>query len=490
MAKRRALGMGLMAMGDVLSRLFEQQDRQKATRANQEADDARGAANAASAQQTKTADDILKDFLGKNPNTAQSYLGIEKAPGDVTGPVSKDIAGATSLNEAMTDASTVGRYRGEGGRTDAVSNFQGRPNPSKDGLTLPSRNIGSEARPEITTLLAEAKAKREALMAEAEASAPVEKVTSMGPDGSTKDTYVSKRKLAGQSVTSGLSSQRQGELEGIKATAAQPGKTAAEVANMKGTFGQRFMEESKIATMKAAVELDKVAKQAAMTGNKNAVASAKEATAGLLQMEEIIALATQINQVFPEGGIDTAAGIKNSISQLPYVGMTLGGLMNTASGAALSKLTGDKSIPGKINKLEGLRRAAAIAAIRAAGDTRPSNADVDGIISSIPGAFESAEATKSKAQTMRDTMTLIPNLVAAHPELVGDGKGKALIDMAMVEAQKLTKNRAFMGSPDSQKMPPQAPGKPPNPLQSAQEKLKLLKMGQTMKPAPSHGGGR
>lgn len=268
--------------------------------------------------------------------------------------------------------------------------------------------------------------------------------------------------------------QKTGEEAGLGATSTdRTARTIKETNETnKGTFDEKFFEEQKMENMKAAIQLKKekdallfkLAEEGRSADAKELNSMVSASTAAILSLNEIMAHATEINAGYQEGGIDTYAGLKDAAGQVPLIGSALSKGMTTASAAVASHMGDDPSIPRKVNVLEGLRREAAIAAIRAAGDPRPSDADVLGVIPSIPGAFESLEATASKAQRLRDSLTMIPTLLANNPGL----KGKALLDMAMAEAAKKSTERATSGGAGNrptgagllQRTTPQAGGPP------------------------------
>lgn len=238
------------------------------------------------------------------------------------------------------------------------------------------------------------------------------------------------------------------------------GKEEADAGNFDAQLGRevkktktldplKFVQESKLANMRAAVELNKqkeylvfeLAQKSAFEDAKAVKNASEEAANLVLSMTELSALAFEVNKDYKEGAIDTMAGFKQAATQLPWVGNALGTALNTAGAASQSYLSNDPSFPRKVQNLEGRRRAAAIAAIRAAGDPRPSDADVAGVIGSIPGAFESLESSAAKAGVFRDAVTLIPELMARSPGM----RGKALLDAALVEAQKRSTDRAVAG---------------------------------------------
>ena len=136
--------------------------------------------------------------------------------------------------------------------------------------------------------------------------------------------------------------------------------------------------------------------------------------------------------------MDAYAGLKQVFDSLPYIGRSVSDLMTTlgATGTALADM--DPTIVRKIMRLQGLRREQAIAMIRAAGDPRPSDADVIGVLPSLPGPFESREQTAEKIAFMRDRTLAIPELLAENPGL----RGKALLDAASARATARAGSRA------------------------------------------------
>lgn len=256
------------------------------------------------------------------------------------------------------------------------------------------------------------------------------------------------------------------------------GKEEADATNFDAQLGREvkrtntlnpieFRQQEKLANMRATVELEKqkkyltheLATRAEFARATQVNDMALEASKLVLQMTELTSLAAEINAGFQEGAVDTYAGIRNAFGSLPYVGGSISQGMATASAAIDSMTTGDKSIARKVNNLEGMRRAAGIAAIRAAGDPRPSNADVEGVIGSIPGAYESLEATAAKSARFRDSLILLPEIMTANPGI----KGKALLDIALAEATKRSNRRAIEGGNATPPKPtdPRTPTSPP-----------------------------
>lgn len=243
-----------------------------------------------------------------------------------------------------------------------------------------------------------------------------------------------------------------------------PAALAREVTKENTLNPIKFIQEQKLANMRAAVDLRKqkdfltheLITKRDFEAAKATNAMATEASKLVLQMTELTTLAADINASYSEGGVDTYAGLRNAVGSLPYLGNAMSGGMATASASVQSMMSGDKTLPRKVNNLEGMRRAAAIAAIRAAGDPRPSDADVSGVIGSLPGAFESLEATVAKSNRFRDSVVMLPEIMAAHPGVAG----KALLDLALAEAQKRSQARASAspsGTPTEQRGQPAPP---------------------------------
>lgn len=226
MAMRRALGRGIQAGSEMLGKLFEQQDQEKEI-AKRQTDLAMLQAKLKDmAIPDELAKGVLQKWYESNPNSARENYKIKQDPRDITGPIAEGIAKTDSMNKALTPEDVVGQYRSAGGNMNGVTNWQGTPNPSQGKGTLSSRNIGTEAAPDIQQLLAQRKAHNDALLAEA--SVPTEKVTIKNPDGSTTDKFVSKRDAA--TYQTGLSAPQEGANKGIEATAAAPGIGAGQAA--------------------------------------------------------------------------------------------------------------------------------------------------------------------------------------------------------------------------------------------------------------------
>lgn len=482
MALRRALAGGLRAAGLALADHYQNKQESDLALERQRQDDARQLAIQLELEKLRHKNSVRSEYLKSNHLAAAEELGVTRKNEDVAAPIAESIGKADSLEKAPTQEDISSQYKAGGGRETLDSrNFT-----SRGGRLTFDENPGGAG--VLAGLQAQGDSRRKMLTDEA--NKPDTSVEVTNQDGSKTTKFVSKR--TGGEYQTGLSAKREGELEGEKAVAGEPGKTQAENANLKGTFDERFRQEQKMAAMRAAIELDAWKKKNAVTAGKEALKAADAATAGVLQMEEIIALATEVNKGNMIGVSDVYSGARNAIGQLPWVGTALGGLMDTANATTTAMKDGDPTLIAKTNQLQALRRAAAIAVIKAAGDPRPSNADVDGVINSIPGAGESAFATKTKAQAMRDTLTLVPEILKGNPHLLGredmeTGNGLVVLQMAMREAQKRAGTRATSGrNPDPVENPavkklgaarqngPAAapPAPPPTPKQlTPQEKL-------------------
>lgn len=466
MATRRRIGRGLQAAGDVLGDYFAQKQRSDAAAQAAEADDERARKQAIDIANMQHGKALDLEFLKQNPTSLAERLGRPRPNRDVASPIAEGIGKADSLEKALTNEDVTNQYRTGGGRETLDSRNFRRAGPV----------LSSDPNPGGASVLADlqgqANSKRDMLTREAEM--PDTSVEVANEDGSKSTKFVSKRK--GGEYTTSLTAKQQGINEGVKEVAAAPGKIEATNAINKGTFDEKFRQEQKVAAMKAALEVENWKKINALKAGPVALKAATAATAGILQMEEIIALAVEVNKGNQMGVSDIYSGAKNAISQVPYVGPAVGGLMDTANATAAAFKDWDPSLIAKTNQLQSLRRAAAISVIRAAGDPRPSNADVDGVINSIPGAGESAYATALKSQTMRDTLTMVPEILKAHPELVGrddaeTGNGLRVIQLAQAEAAKRADKRAKSGRNEiPPEAPPEAPTAPAS-LETARTKL-------------------
>jgi hypothetical protein len=225
-----------------------------------------------------------------------------------------------------------------------------------------------------------------------------------------------------------------------------PAQLERKVAEFERMSPLEFAQFEKERRLQAAIDLNKeitIAKQkAAMEADTNAMKMlqnmANEAAMGVQAIEEISALAADINWRYDEGTIDTYAGMKDAVGSLPMIGDSLRGGMSTASGWIAGKVDNDPTLPRKISRLEGLRREAAIKLIRMAGDPRPSDADVKGVIPVLPGAMESKQATAEKTQYIRDVTTALPQVMAENPGITGI----ALLNLAMARAKTRSAERA------------------------------------------------
>lgn len=474
MAARRAIGRGLLAAGASIGDFLLRQQQEEAMRERQRLDDERAAKQAEATAEATSRRSLETEHYKENPVGLAKHLGIGIENEDAAAPIVESIGSAKNLSDLPTLADAIGRLKSRGGQPMAPIE------PGSDGFS-----------PEMKAMMDQRLQKEAALKTQR----PVTGVDETLPDGSTQKTYKPTDELSGQSFVTGLSAQQQGVNEGAKELAGTPDKIKATNALNKGTFDEKFREEQKLASMKAAIELQTWAKKNATSAGPAAMASAKAATAGVIQMEEIIALATEINKGNMIGVADIYSGARNAVGQLPYVGPAIGGIMDTANATSTAIKAGDPTLIAKTNQLQAMRRAAAISVIRAAGDPRPSNADVDGVINSIPGAGDSNFATAIKAQTMRDTLTMVPEILKAHPELAGDaeketGRGLMVIQLAMQEAKKRATQRSQsgrdpeLGNPPANRVPlTSLPGASPAPAVTppappAPKRLKLGPDGQ------------
>jgi hypothetical protein len=422
-----------MNAGAILGDYFQRQAQEESIKRRQVADDERAAKAAAVARDEASKTRLRETFLSQNPSKLASEIGEQRPNQDVLAPIAAQVGKANSLSETPTDEDILSQFLSGGGRESLDS----RNITRAGGSLVSSENQGGASK--LASVKEQAAAKRKLLTTEAEAPNTI--IEEALGDGSTQKIGVNPRTM-GKGVTTGLSAVRKGELEGEQAIAGEPGKTKAELANMKGTWDQRFAEAEKMEAMKAAKQLH-VARESYKINHPEAANAAQDAIEATLGMEKIISLSFELNKLNAPGAMDLYAGAKNAVGQVPYLGATMTGLMDTASSAVNMAKQGDPTIPGKVNTLQGLRRAAAISLIRAAGDPRPSNADVDGVMGSIPGYDESVTTTAMKAKIMRDTALLLPEVIASNPGI----KGKALLDKVIEEAKGRSNSAARTTQP-------------------------------------------
>lgn len=449
MAIRRALGRGLEAFGQTLGDYYAREAESQRVSKRQTDDDERALKARREAEAAQHENSLEDKFYTNNPNALSSRLRKPVDNRDAALGISGQVAKADSLSKMPTEEDILSQFRNAGGRDTLDSS----------NITRSGNSLNFDPNPGGASVLAglqsQGKSRRDMLTAEA--NQPDRVIEEMSPDGSKTAKAVNPRTMG--SVTTGLSAKQEGANEGAKKVAGAPGEIEATNAINKGTFDERFREEQKLENMKATIQLANWRKQNEGKAAPAALAAATAAVSSVKQIEDIIALATEINKGNPIGTADVYSGIRNSVGQLPWAGPALGAGMDVANSVTSAIKDGDPTIVAKANQLQSLRRAAAIALIRAAGDPRPSNADVDGVINAIPGVGESNFATAMKATTMRNTVTMLPEILKAHPELVGSpdaetGRGLMVIQMAMQEAKKRATQGAQSGRDPELNNPP------------------------------------
>lgn len=451
MPRLRRVGNGLQAVGDqllnfALQRMTQQQQlKERSLAAAQEAEHA-SQLRQGEEEFRSSNDAYLKGLSDPVIGRQRSRAGLahpDENPTDsrLMTPILEGIGKADSLTKLPTHE-----------EIDQLAQAQGVETPfGFSTLDLPAPVVAgaSSAR--------NARAK----MLEDEARKVTTSVEETLPDGSKRQSFLPTRDLAGKSFTTGLSAEQQGANAG-----------AEDLAKLKtpGLFEEQYRQASKLSAMQVAQQL---AKEKTLVDYRLAAEGRKEdmkqlqtltqgATEAVLQLEELEALSMKVNQDFKPGLTDSYAGLRNNLAELPYVGPALSGGMQTASGVVDSFLTGDKTIPANLNRLEAMRWQMGIKLIRAAGDPRPSNADVQGVIGQIPGGYESREATQQKIAYLKDSVMMLPRLMYENPGL----RGRALLDMAAQKAQERSTSRT-----------PNAPGSTPAQKSAAEEKLNLLRSG-------------
>lgn len=179
-----------------------------------------------------------------------------------------------------------------------------------------------------------------------------------------------------------------------------------------------------------------------------------DASVSISAIQELAALAAEVNKGYGPGA-DVYAGIRDAYGTLPYLGAGLRQGMTTAAGTSAAVFGGDPSLIRKAQRLEAMRNDAARKFIVAAGDPRPSDADLAGMLPLFPGAFESEAATTEKTQYILDATKFLPELAAANPGV----RGKALFDMAFAKAKEVSVSRAHADTPSQQPIAkPLSPG--------------------------------
>jgi hypothetical protein len=301
--------------------------------------------------------------------------------------------------------------------------------PTGEGIFAQAR---AQTDGDVYSRLMPALAQRDAKNSTLQAQIPFKEVSGINEQGVKTSEFIQENKLGDVGP---LAQERTGAQEGERQTDI-----------LKGTEKQRFLELSKAENMKASIELDKQKKlitfQLAQQGKAAESKALNEmitaAQQGVMDMNTIAALALEVNSGFSEGAIDTYSAMKGAVEQLPYVGSTLSGAMTATAGVGDRLIGGDPSMARKVNQLEGMRRAAAIKLIRSAGDPRPSDADVRGVMPMIPGSYESIQATQAKVSHMRDMATLLPRVAMANPGVTG----MALLNLVDAEAKRLAETRS------------------------------------------------
>lgn len=217
------------------------------------------------------------------------------------------------------------------------------------------------------------------------------------------------------------------------AVADEVAKTNALTPALVNRAGKVRAAEVAAELVKAKAEIDyRLAAEGRAADMKQLRTLTQGATEAVLGLEELSTLALEVNHDFPEGSIDVYSGLRNAAAQLPLIGPALSGTMSSMGALGDRLATGDTSIPRKVNQLEAMRWQMGIKLIRAAGDPRPSNADVQGVIGMIPGSYESKQATEQKIGFMQDLVVMLPQVMYANPGLTG----KPLLDLAIEESKK------------------------------------------------------
>ena len=258
----------------------------------------------------------LLEQIGKYidiPSVAQR--GQDRAVGAVEG----EIGDAKSLGDIPTPNALMGKLRGAGVDLDPVFGNMRVDPPSEDGLTeegtLPSTSMGPVI-PETQKRVFET-AQQKTNQLQNEENKQLTGIETVDPSGATTKTFKPTNQLGGQSFPTGLSAQRQGELD-IEKTKAGPAfdkgiqdQLTATATSRAGSV-ERAQVRERYAPWVIKQEIDKAGQIAEIQARKtNDIALMKEArdatTQATTAIQPLYAMRELYNQI-EDGGVTTQIG--------------------------------------------------------------------------------------------------------------------------------------------------------------------------------------